>query len=162
MEYKVVYVKYIVDLYLDMLHVHFVPPIYPRRREVKFIFFFWPGGVTAVTQDQQQRVLVRLSTQIDIFILKNSGGVLIICGGVLVVGAFWHLFVIIRFVNIGGIFDNLTYMYRQWTKVFARFQFSLCISYKTTIFQKLILKSIYTRFDNLNINENIILCRFTV
>ena len=40
MEYKVVYVKYIVDLYLDMLRVHFVPPIYPRRREVKFIFFF--------------------------------------------------------------------------------------------------------------------------
>ena len=33
-------------------------------------------------------------------------------------------------------------MYKQWTKVFTRFQFSLCISYKTTIFQKLILKSI--------------------
>ena len=33
-------------------------------------------------------------------------------------------------------------MYRQWTKVFACFQFSLYISYKTTIFQKLILKSI--------------------
>ena len=84
MEYKVVYVKYIVALYLDMLRVHFVPPIYPRRREVKFILFFWPGGVTAVTQDQQQRVLVRLSTQIDIFILKNSGGVL-----VKKTGAFW-------------------------------------------------------------------------
>jgi len=36
--------------------------------------------------------------------------------------------------------------YRQWTKVFAHFQFTLYISYKTTIFQKLILKSIHTRF----------------
>ena len=34
-------------------------------------------------------------------------------------------------------------MYRQCTKVFACFQFSLYISYKTTIFQKLILKSIH-------------------
>ena len=40
----------------------------------------------------------------------------------------------------------ITRSYRQWTQVFARFQFSLYISYKTTIFQKLILKSIHTRF----------------
>ena len=34
-------------------------------------------------------------------------------------------------------------MYRQWTKVFACFQFSIYISYKTTICQMLILKSIH-------------------
>jgi hypothetical protein len=35
------------------------------------------------------------------------------------------------------------HMYRQWTKVFARFQFTLYISYKTTVFQNIILKSIF-------------------
>jgi hypothetical protein len=34
-------------------------------------------------------------------------------------------------------------IYRQWTKVFARFQFTLYISYKTTVFQNIILKSIH-------------------
>ena len=34
----------------------------------------------------------------------------------------------------------------QWTKVFARFQFTLYISYKTTVFQNIILKLIHVRF----------------
>jgi hypothetical protein len=34
-------------------------------------------------------------------------------------------------------------IYRQWTKVFARFQFTLYISYKTTVFQNIIMKSIH-------------------
>jgi hypothetical protein len=32
---------------------------------------------------------------------------------------------------------------RQWTNVFAPFQFTLYISYKTTVFQNIILKSIH-------------------
>ena len=36
-------------------------------------------------------------------------------------------------------------IYRQWTKVFARFQLTLCISYKITVFQNIILKSIHVR-----------------
>jgi hypothetical protein len=40
----------------------------------------------------------------------------------------------------------ITRSYRQWTQVFARFQFTLYISYKTTVFQNIILKSIHVRF----------------
>jgi hypothetical protein len=38
------------------------------------------------------------------------------------------------------------YVYRQWTKVCRHFQYSLYISYKTTIFQKIILQSILVWF----------------
>jgi hypothetical protein len=38
------------------------------------------------------------------------------------------------------------HIHKQWTKLFARFQFTLYISYKTTVFQNIILKSIHVRF----------------
>jgi hypothetical protein len=39
-----------------------------------------------------------------------------------------------------------SFIYRQWTKVFERFWFSIYISYKTTIFQIIILRSIHVQF----------------
>jgi hypothetical protein len=42
-------------------------------------------------------------------------------------------------------FFHVPITYRQWTKVLARFQFTLYISYKTTVFQNIILKSIHVR-----------------
>jgi hypothetical protein len=50
------------------------------------------------------------------------------------------------FVDKFSVKSNVMNTYRQWTKVFARFQFTLYISYKTTVFQSIILKSIHVRF----------------
>jgi len=44
------------------------------------------------------------------------------------------------------IFTNAKYIYRQWPKVFLCLRISLCISYKTMVFQIIILRSIHVPF----------------
>jgi hypothetical protein len=68
------------------------------------------------------------------------------------------------------IFTNAKYIYRQWPKVFVCLRISLCISYKTMVFQIIILRSIHvpfwsqfmSYFDNFWTNTNRIERNYTV